>query len=620
MAKETSIWNLPDDRPERIIYVPTKAERAFDEALLDRQNNVTSLQEEAYRLRDTLKKYKLVAIDENGVKSIPEPIQLMYCNEKKKKQDYITFITILNHPDNFHLFYEGWSDPVKNLFKKAIQEHYVFHKDATKILGEPSTKNNSKYYWDDDEPNDKIATWFEVTNAKAPVNTYDQRSYYLELKRNSMYTDMLPIIFKGIDQVDKCLELPHAEAYKTYSGENDIFTIFPIMSSLFDSAQLNLGRNKLPANEVKKAAKLLNIPEFFNDDNKYFSNICASMVLNIYTVYCEDWYNNKLKETHELIKDMMNYLGDFKEYLLPVLMPHITGLRKTVIEDCTCGSIANKIYITLKNFHSYGWLPIEKINYVCRTGFDYSERSFQMFNIYDMDKVSLHNDYDGKDIYLHNLLQEITRPYIKAVLFMLSAFGLVEIAYREKPAEGATSYYDSLEYVRLTNLGLYALGVKQKYTRTKQADIKYFELDTERLIVKSLVDNNPYESLLGNMATAISKKMYKVSYESFLNGCAKLQDITNKIDFFKEYICDDLPANWSQFFENLKKRCKPMKAPQKKYSLLQLPSDDKELQRIVLNDPTVRKYTLKAEGFILLVETNNKSKVVDALKKYGYLL
>jgi len=165
------------------------------------------------------------------------------------------------------------------------------------------------------------------------------------------------------------------------------------------------------------------------------------------------------------------------------------------------------------------------------------------------------------------------------------------------------------------------LGIKRKYERTKAADIQYSELDTERLIIKSLVDNNPYESLLGNMATAISKKMYKVSYESFLNGCEKLQDIESKIDFFKEYVSSqDLPDNWTQFFKDIKKRCKPMKAPKNKYTLLQIPADDKELQHIILSDPIIRKYTLKAEGFILLVDTNYKSRVVEALKKYGYLI
>lgn len=250
-----------------------------------------------------------------------------------------------------------------------------------------------------------------------------------------------------------------------------------------------------------------------------------------------------------------------------------------------------------------------------------TESQFLLLYYTDLFKASFRNEYDGKTLFCDDTIQELTYPYLKAALFMMAAFGFVEIAYKEKPDEGATSYYDTLAYVRLTNLGLYALGIKRKYVRTKEADIHYFELDTERLIIKSLVDNNPYESLLGNMATAISKKMYKVSYESFLNGCEKLQDINSKIDFFKEYISSqDLPDNWAKFFNDIKKRCKPMKAPKKKYSLLQIPTDDKELQHIILTDPTIRKYTLKAEGFILLVETIYKSKVVEALKKYGYLI
>lgn len=57
-----------------------------------------------------------------------------------------------------------------------------------------------------------------------------------------------------------------------------------------------------------------------------------------------------------------------------------------------------------------------------------------------------------------------------------------------------------------------------------------------------------------------------------------------------------------------------------KYTLLQIPADDKELQRVILTDPEIRKYTLKAEGFILLVRTFYKDKVMKALQKHGYLV
>ena len=65
--------------------------------------------------------------------------------------------------------------------------------------------------------------------------------------------------------------------------------------------------------------------------------------------------------------------------------------------------------------------------------------------------------------------------------------------------------------------------------------------------------------------------------------------ITNKINLFRDYICKEPPANWEQFFKELENRCKPMKAPQKKYTLLQIPAGNKELQRIILTNH--RDYT-----------------------------
>ena len=613
---------MDDNRPEKIIYVPTGKEYEQLVEFLMRKYDLAGLQEEAYQVRDSFKKYKIVAIDLEGKKYEPAPITHMLSNNKKLKKDYASYIAIMKHRKNFALYYEEWSEPAKEIIRQTVANHYILHEDATKILGESSIRKG-RYYWESPNINEKLGNWYCVTDAKSPVlneRTYSRTDYYLELAEESYYSQVLPSLFPELAETKECKSLPHAEAYKTYSGENMIFTVMPIMSSLFDSEQLNLGRNKLAASDLKKAAKLLNIPEFFSDDNKYFSNICASFLLNFYTVYCVDLYNNDLTETQELLQDLFLNMNGMNEYLMPILMPHITGIRKNLIEFSDCGTMIKNLQYVLKIFHKNGWMPIDQLLFQCRISPQITESHFLLFYFYEFQKASLHNEYDGKDLYCTDIIHELTHPFLKAALFMMAAFGFVEIAYKETPDEGATSYFDTLAYVRLTNLGLYALGVKRSYERINQTNIKYFKLDTERLIIKSVADNNPFESLLGNMATAISKKMYKVSYESFLSGCEKLQDITTKIKFFKEYICDNPPANWTQFFESLKSRCKPMKAPQKKYSLLQIPADNKELQRIVLGDPIVRKYTLKAEDFILLVETANKGKVVEAMKKYGYLL
>lgn len=353
MATETTLWDISDKRPEKIIYVPEGTENEQIISTLMHGHDLSKLQEAAYDVRETFKKYKLVALDKDGKKYEPAPITLMFSNKKKLKKDYAAYLAIMKHTNNFSLYYDEWSEPVKKLFKQTAANHYILHTEATKILGEPSIIE-SRYFWDDPKINQKLGNWYDTIEAKAPIsnkNTYGCSNYYLELANNSYYDQTLPSLFPELMNIEKCEELPDAEAYKTYSGENTIFTVVPIMSSLFDSGQLNLGRNKLPASELKKNSKLLNLPEFFTDGNKYFSNICASFVLNFYTIYCMDLYNNDLTETQDLLKDLFKNLDEMQEYLMPVLLPHITGFRKSLFDYCSCGYQINVLQSVLKEFH-----------------------------------------------------------------------------------------------------------------------------------------------------------------------------------------------------------------------------------------------------------------------------
>lgn len=368
MATETTLWDMSDKRPEKIIYAPEGIENEQIVSSLMYGYDLSKLQEAAYEVRENFKKYKLVALDKDGKKYEPAPIALMFSNKKKLKKDYAAYLAIMKHTNNFSLYYEEWSKPVKELFKQTAANHYILHTDATMILGEPSIKE-SRYFWDDPEINQKLDNWYGTIEAKAPItnkNTYEHSNYYLELADNSYYVLTLPSLFPELMNIEKCEELPDAEAYKTYSGENTIFTVVPIMSSLFDSGQLNLGRNKLPVSEVKKTSKLLKLPEFFTDGNKYFSNICASFVLNFYTIYRMDLYNNDMTETQDLLKDLFKNLNEMQEYLMPILLPHITGLRKNLFNYCSCGYLINILQSVLKKFHKEEWLPIDKLLFHCR--------------------------------------------------------------------------------------------------------------------------------------------------------------------------------------------------------------------------------------------------------------
>ena len=176
--------------------------------------------------------------------------------------------------------------------------------------------------------------------------------------------------------------------------------------------------------------------------------------------------------------------------------------------------------------------------------------------------------------------------------------------------------------VRLTPLGAYVLGVTEKYEVQLASDDKvYFELDPQRLIIRSLSDNNPYEGLLTDTCIPIGNRRYKMNAETFLARCADKSDVEGKIDFFKRYISGDLTPVWTDFFGSLLKRCNPLTSvAQNEYVVYRISPDNKPLIHLLANDPVLRTLVIKAENYIILVETDKKTKFDRRLKSLGYLL
>ena len=586
-------------------------------------------------------RHHLYAIDAKGKKYYPAAIESFTESKNPFKNDWIAFLSIMNHPRNYHILLEQLDKRELALLRTILLNQVVCLKDANDILGTECMQEIERYWTVDYVLKEKYKPCFRAVKAKGMKmdHLYPYHAdvpYIITYEEN--YHRLLPLLFPELKEMKPIKELPQEEcaSLTIYSGEANIFTLLPMLTSLYESKQIEFGKNKVTASAIKKAAKMLQLKEFFDQEDKSTSNLAASFLINSFSLYCSTHKIKRDCEKNEsFIKDILFGNNNRSQFLIPILLPHISGFRKNQLDFGRGNYLFSDILTVLLTLDEYGWIPIEKLCFHARSRDRESIRHFLLLPAYEYDKMTIINNFDNTEVWVNGVLQEITYPLVKSYLFMMATLGLVEIAYKEVKRSNeaqpmntttgishntAVSYFDGLKYVRLTNLGKYVLGLDKEYVRTKQKDIKYFELDEESLIVKSLVETNPYESILTSMGKAISKKMYKMSYETFLEGCTCKSDITNKIQLFHDYICPEPPANWEQFFKDMEDRCKLLKAPQKKYSLLQIPSDQKDLQRILLNDPVIRKYSLKAEGFILLVETSNKGKVVDALKKYGYLL
>jgi hypothetical protein len=238
-----------------------------------------------------------------------------------------------------------------------------------------------------------------------------------------------------------------------------------------------------------------------------------------------------------------------------------------------------------------------------------------------MDKLNLANNDTGELVCLSNLTKHLGIPFLKGLLYLMAGFGLVEVAYRQRNTDDA-SIFDTLKYVRMTDLGRYVFHFSPTYTPPQNTDTEeLFCLDEQRLVIRSLKEDNPYEALLNDTAIAIGNHRYMMNNESFLKNCRSEKDVKDKIDFFKRFISKDIPEVWKNFFESLIRQCHPLKAVSAdSYVIYQLDGNNKELIQLLSTDPLLKSIIIRAEGYKILVEKKQQKAFMDKLKAHGYLL
>ncbi len=613
--------------PEKEIYMPTHAEMVS----LDRTVSVytvADLEKMIVPYYKLAKKYYLYAVNADGTKHAIPAIEKLLTGKKRFKQDLVDFYAIMRAPQNTRLLLDILSNKEQALMRYVLLHRSAGNETATRILGESCMNSEKSYYWRHEEVlKDKLRPFFTTFMAKGkhedPKVTYTVTRTYITTYREC-YPDLMKVFFPELFDIKSIPQLPDGEAasLKVYSAEQGIFTHLPLLKSLYETGQIEFGKNKITATVQKKIAKLLQVDEFFDPGDKDTEALAANFLGNAFCLYASTHKVGTGKE-EDLLKDILLANNNHADYLTPVLLPHLSGFRRTLLENSRIQYLFNDVLTALISLDGVGWIRTDQL--VCKASTLDSSSPLHFLLMYQdyFDKMTIFNNFNHKDVYIDSMVSDISVPLIRAYLFMMGVLGLVEIAYRptsHAADKEATSCFDGLKYVRLTDLGRYALGITQAYNRKAMPKKAYFELAEDDLLVRSLADCNPYESILEGMAEHISKNMYKVTNESFLRQCSNRKDIDNNVSLFKEYVSAELPPAWEAFFDQLARKCKLLAKPKKKYQLLQLPPADKELQRIVLGDPTVRKYTLKAEDYHILVEQENLKKVCDALKKYGYLL
>ena len=619
----------PSTLPVRHLHKPSPLEvRQITNQLA--QDTKSTLQNKAEPFLALMRKYRFTFNPNEQPVEEPPIVSTFRSSHNQLKSKWVDLLVLFYNPKNHVLIFDDMPKPQVDLWREVLRNHYVICDDVNKIMGTNCFKKDrwGCAYSHLTEP---LCYYFTETRHQAegdPGGYYRDWDTFIHSKI-SHQQELLKKFFPDLTTIDGRDSLPEESDFKRYNNEYIVFSKLPVLAMLYESDQLPHNLNKQTAAVVKRAQKALLLPDFFD----YYPGsaqapLSTSLLVNYYIFFREYTRQETLPDNPEqLIKhifDKMFLANPCNAFTLSVLLPYLTGIKKSKLETYNYSHVIKALVDLLRKHYNKNWLSIDQLIMKLRMSDTSNEEHFLLVSPYYIDDMDLRNGFikdKNPDCYIHpgNLVRQLSEPFVKAVLCVLATFGIAELAYRE-PQDGDTSPYDGLQYVHLTELGKYALGLTDNYEpQVANDNSSAFELDDRRLLIKVLHDS-PFQQILADYADCITPTLYSVSYESFLRNCSTRFEVERKVKMFGQYIGEKQPQLWKDFLKDVAKRCNPFTMPKDHYILLTLPKDNIELQRLVLGNPSIRRYVLKVEGYKLLVKQNDLDNLSKAMKKFGYLI
>lgn len=576
-------------------------------------------------LFDSLAHTRYVAIDVQNNKYVPDAIKL--CTEKKqyRKSELLDFASLFFTEDNLHLYLEALPDNIRALWIAAANKIFVSEEEANKLLGEECIDSHR---WKAHLCGTLDNGIFDIVYSGLYDYNYDV-TYYLTFN----YLWLRELIYKYTHHtLANCETAQLPDGLATFNAEVDLFQEIPLLNSLRDSDMLILGKTHFITAKLRKVLDNVNINNFnLNGDrtNYHEETLRPYYLVTTYLLTCENTYAAVINtaSTLQIIQLCVKYLFEDIYYFGKQFLPHITGIKR----DSTCLYNALNLMSSLKeclrSLHSETWISIEQLLYQTRCLLE-QQNCFSILiqeptSYYNDISLNLYDKTDDKPIKYDQIITRITGQSIKSVLLALASWGVIEIAYDPETAPDGQSYFtDTLRYVRLTKLGKYVFGETNFYQlpATSANTHKDFELNTDRLLIKV---RNPKSSgifALKKMAMPITPQLYRTDFSAFLKECYTKDEIEKNIELFKKYIADELPQIWTDFFNTMLKRSNALKKVKTSYIARAVNAKDKKLQDIIMHEPKLKQYILRAENYVVLIDQAHLSEVIKILKTYGYTI
>ncbi len=430
--------------------------------------------------------------------------------------------------------------------------------------------------------------------------------------------------------VPKALDVPVIKEYTPgegemlYSVQNLVEPLYPVLHSLYLSGILEMGKSKVTATTLKRISRQASFPEFFPDtQNKTRKNLAGTLMTSIFCLNATNSLSGRkavADPAHVVAKNIIGFIRNSTAEVLGFYSGLILSKPYQNLFDLPAFSNLIKEYLDiLSTYASQDWLMAPGVMAALRNNPD-SIRLIIPVNIGQLSHYSIHNVFSGKYLSPFNVITQFTRPLLELLTATLASLGLAEIVYGS-PSPDAPSPMNQLKAIRLTPLGRYALGLTDEFSSSLATNGPLFSFDSERLLMQTLGENNPYEVIISKYLTPVGDHRFRATAEKFIDDCLNRKDLERKITNFKILVGDDsLPPLWTAFFNDLLRKSESFRPVTDGYRIFTVNPDDTELVAAITDDPALRDITVCAEGFMLLVKNEHLVRFMDVMRRHGYII
>lgn len=533
---------------------------------------------------------------------------------------------ILADQQNTQSYLETFDEKMKELWTTVLLNIYLSLNNAKYILNDNNIVIEERNYYYSRaiiKLNKPELKWFSLARfLSAEVHFYRNYENYITINP-AIHSIFFPFFFpRAFDESENLSQLPDGH-WRIMNFESDSYTHFQLFLSMMKQHLLPVKKKGIGVTDMKRAQKKMSLKEFFpGDTNEYRQNLRAFSYLQLLALHEHFLARQKKRSYQDTLQNLVTNFSTLDYFLSNILYPHIKGLNRQITEYGKESKLC-KMLFTWMGEDSEGWVCLHDVIariYALNYGNDTSQHIPLVYNP-QMEDYSTHltNQYSGRVISADSYVMEFGYTGLQMCALLMASVGMAEVAIDEDKNCGV-SPFETVAYIRLTPLGRYALGIDTSYEAPKMEQTAYFELDPDRLIIRSLVEPNPYAQLLKDTSIPISRNRFETSALSFLANCHSKSDVESKISIFKQFIADKLPPLWKEFFKTLLQHCHPLQEDSTAYRHYTIDPENRELQQLITNDPVLRQLVIRAEGYRILVKLDDIRKFENQLKKHGYLL